>query len=86
MDGVLNGQNETLKEQVKFELLKASLSGPGGNTTGADGLTMQKANATSNVDAASVLMEPLDFYQVKISLITSILHQHLEVLRLFELR
>lgn len=49
---------------MKFDLLKARLSGPGGNATGAAGLTVQKAKNTSNVDAASVLMDPLDFYQV----------------------
>ncbi|KAF8196749.1 peptidase S28 [Mycena galopus ATCC 62051] len=63
VDDTLNGSNETLQIDVKFDLLTARLSGPGGNTTGADGLTRQKANATSNVDAASILMDPLDFYQ-----------------------
>ncbi|KAF7370866.1 Peptidase S28 [Mycena sanguinolenta] len=63
VDDTLNGTNETLQIDVKFDLLKARLSGPGGNTTGADGLTRQRANATSNVDAASILMDPLDFYQ-----------------------
>ncbi|KAJ7493410.1 peptidase S28 [Mycena galericulata] len=63
VDDTLNGSNETLKIDIKFDLLKARLSGPGGNTTGADGLTRQQANDTSNVDAASILMDPLDFYQ-----------------------
>ncbi|KAJ6485877.1 peptidase S28 [Mycena sanguinolenta] len=63
VDDTLNGANETLQIDVKFDLLKARLSGPGGNTTGADGLTRQRANATSNVDAASILMDPLNFYQ-----------------------
>ncbi|KAJ7743079.1 serine carboxypeptidase S28-domain-containing protein [Mycena metata] len=63
VDDTLNGTNETLQVDLKFDLLKARLSSPGGNTTGADGLTRQHANATSNVDAASILMDPLDFYQ-----------------------
>lgn len=50
--------------QMKFNLLKARLSGPGGNTAGADGLTMKDAEKTSNVEAASILMDPLTFYQV----------------------
>ena len=64
VDDVLQGTNESLAIDVKFDLLKARLSGPGGNTTGADGLTRSKANATSNVNAASILMDPLNFYQV----------------------
>ncbi|KAF7356875.1 Peptidase S28 [Mycena venus] len=63
VDDTLNGSNETLKIDVKFDLLKARLSGPGGNTSAADGLTRQRANATSSVDAATILMDPLDFYQ-----------------------
>ncbi|KAJ7695072.1 serine carboxypeptidase S28-domain-containing protein [Mycena rosella] len=63
VDDTLNDSNETLIIDVKFDLLKARLSGPGGNTSAADGLTRQRANATSNVDAASILMDPLDFYQ-----------------------
>ncbi|KAF7370867.1 Thymus-specific serine protease [Mycena sanguinolenta] len=63
VDDTLNDTNETLQIDIKFDLLKARLSGPGGNTTGADGLTRQLANATSNVEAASILMDPLDFYQ-----------------------
>lgn len=59
------GVNETERTEMKFELLKARLSGPGGNTTGAANLTMEQANRTSNVDAASILMDPLDFYQVR---------------------
>ncbi|KAJ7636082.1 peptidase S28 [Mycena polygramma] len=63
VDDTLNGSNETLKIDVKFDLLKARLSGPGGNNSAADGLTRQRANATSSVDAASILMDPLNFYQ-----------------------
>lgn len=64
MDNALNGNDESALVNLKFDLLKAHLSGPGGNTTGAAGLTKQIANQTSNVDAASVLMDPLNFYQV----------------------
>ncbi|KAF5391816.1 hypothetical protein D9757_001693 [Collybiopsis confluens] len=45
VDHVLQGDDTTLIEDLKFDLLKARLSGPGGNTT------------------ASILMDPLDFYQ-----------------------
>ncbi|KAF8999273.1 serine carboxypeptidase S28-domain-containing protein [Cyathus striatus] len=63
VDDTLQGNNESAIIDMKFELLKARLSGPGGNTTGAAGLTKDIANKTSNVDAASILMDPLDFYQ-----------------------
>ncbi|KAJ7089721.1 peptidase S28 [Mycena belliarum] len=63
VDDTLSGANDKLKVDVKFDLLKARLSGPGGNTTGADGLTRQRANATSNLNAATILMDPLKFYQ-----------------------
>ncbi|KAJ3983923.1 peptidase S28 [Lentinula detonsa] len=63
VDNVLRGTNTTLIEDLKFDLLKARLSGPGGNTSGADGLTKEQANKTSDVDAASILMDPLNFYQ-----------------------
>uniref|UniRef100_A0A8H7XUA3 Serine carboxypeptidase S28-domain-containing protein n=1 Tax=Psilocybe cubensis TaxID=181762 RepID=A0A8H7XUA3_PSICU len=63
VDDTLKGGNETDIVNMKFDLLKARLSGPGGNTTGAAGLTLQIAKDTSNVDAASILMDPLDFYQ-----------------------
>ncbi|KAJ7936852.1 peptidase S28 [Mycena leptocephala] len=63
VDDTLNGSDETLKIDVKFDLLKARLSGPGRNTRGANGLTRQRANATSNVNAATILMDPLNFYQ-----------------------
>ncbi len=66
VDNTLNGGDETAIVNLKFDLLKAHLSGPGGNATGADGLTKQIANRTSNVNAASVLMDPLNFYQVRI--------------------
>jgi hypothetical protein len=50
---------------MKYALLKARLSGPGGNTTGADGLTLEQAANASDVDVAGILMDPLDFYQVR---------------------
>ncbi|KDQ61976.1 hypothetical protein JAAARDRAFT_190681 [Jaapia argillacea MUCL 33604] len=61
-DNLQMGSNETVTE-MKYELLKARLSGPGGNTTGADGLTMEEARNTTDVEAASILMDPLKFYQ-----------------------
>lgn len=76
VDDTLNGSDETAIVNLKFDLLKARLSGPGGNTTGADGLTMDKANKTSNVDAASILMDPLDFYQVSLCLDSLVLPEH----------
>ncbi|KAJ7880338.1 peptidase S28 [Mycena olivaceomarginata] len=63
VDDTLNGTNETLQIDVKFDLLKARLSGPGGNTSRADSLTRKRANATSSVNAATILMDPLNFYQ-----------------------
>lgn len=63
-DTLMNSKNKTAIAQMKFSLLKARLSGPGGNTTGADGLTLKQAAETSNVDVATILMDPLDFYQV----------------------
>jgi len=63
VDDTLNGSNETAKIDVKFDLLKARLSGPGGNTSATNGLTRQRANATSSVNAATILMDPLNFYQ-----------------------
>ncbi|KAF8887405.1 peptidase S28, partial [Infundibulicybe gibba] len=63
VDDTLKGNNNTAKTDMKFKLLKARLSGPGGNTTGADGLTPAVAEKTSNLDAATILMDPLDFYQ-----------------------
>lgn len=63
VDSTLRGNNETAKGDMKFDLLKARLSGPGGNTTGANNLTTATANAAGNVDVASILMDPLDFYQ-----------------------
>lgn len=65
VDHTFNGKNTTLTTELKFDLLKARLSGPGGNTTGVVGLTKKQAEATSNADAASILMDPLDFYQVR---------------------
>ncbi|EIN06329.1 peptidase S28 [Punctularia strigosozonata HHB-11173 SS5] len=48
VDEVLKGSNGTLKDDVKFALMKAELSGPGGNTTGADGLTLEEAHNASD--------------------------------------
>ncbi|KAK0486841.1 peptidase S28 [Armillaria luteobubalina] len=63
VDDVLTGDDMALKENVKFRLVKARLSGPKGNTTGAAGLTKEQANSRSGVSVASILMDPLNFYQ-----------------------
>ncbi|KII85736.1 hypothetical protein PLICRDRAFT_178765 [Plicaturopsis crispa FD-325 SS-3] len=63
VDKILKGANNTAKIELKYDLLRARMSGPGGNTSSAANLTMQQANLTGNVDAASILMDPLNFYQ-----------------------
>ncbi|KAF8584225.1 hypothetical protein K439DRAFT_1633722 [Ramaria rubella] len=62
-DTLMNSKNKAAVNEMKFALLKARLSGPGGNTTGADGLTLQQAASADDSDVASILMDPLDFYQ-----------------------
>jgi hypothetical protein len=57
------GGNETEKTQMKLALLKARASKPGNDTSEADGITEAMAQETSDVTAASILMDPLDFYQ-----------------------
>ena len=64
VDSVLRSGNASAATEIKFALLKALLSGPGGNTTGAQNLTKSQAAVTSDVNAASILMEALNFYQV----------------------
>jgi hypothetical protein len=64
VDDTLNSGTHQEISDLKFDLLKARLSGPGGNTTGANGLKHSTSDALSNLDAASILMDPLDFYQV----------------------
>lgn len=80
VDATLRGSNQTLILDMKFNLLKARLSGPGSNTTGSDGLTRARANATSNLNVATILMDPLDFYQVCVpSLIRSRIHVDIDL-------
>ncbi len=57
------GDNDTAKTQMKLALLKARAGKPGGNTSEADGITTATAQRTSDLSAASILMDPLDFYQ-----------------------
>lgn len=64
VDDVLGGSNETASTDIKFSLEFARLSGKGGNTTLAQNLTRAEAAKISNVDAAGILMDPLNFYQV----------------------
>lgn len=66
VDESLNSTNTTLKTDIKFGLEFARLSGKGGNTTLAQNLTREQAANISNLQAASILMDPLDFYQVRI--------------------
>ncbi|KAI5117335.1 hypothetical protein M0805_001940 [Coniferiporia weirii] len=63
VDDVLGGTDEELSTDVKFALEFARLSGSGGNTTLAQNLTREQAAKISDVSAASILMDPLDFYQ-----------------------
>ncbi|KLO08900.1 peptidase S28 [Schizopora paradoxa] len=63
VDSLLSSSNASLVTDTKFALEFARLSKSGGNTTLADGLTPAQAAKMSNVDAASILMDPLDFYQ-----------------------
>ena len=64
VDDALGGTNETLQTDIKFDLEFARLSGKGGNTTLAQNLTREEAARLSNVNAAGILMDPLNFYQV----------------------
>lgn len=57
------GDDDTAKTQMKLALLKARASKPGGNTSEADDISEDTAGRTSDVSAASILMDPLDFYQ-----------------------
>lgn len=63
VDDTLSGGTPQDISDMKCDLLKARLSGPGGNTTGAAGLNHTTSDTLSNEDAASILMDPLDFYQ-----------------------
>lgn len=64
VDETLKSGEKDKVQDMKFELLKARLGKPGGDESAAMGLTKEKAAQTSDVDAASILMDPLDFYQV----------------------
>ncbi|KAJ3574762.1 hypothetical protein NP233_g1547 [Leucocoprinus birnbaumii] len=63
VDDALMGGNETLKMQMKLSLLKARAGKPGGDMSEAERITLADAQETSDVNAASILMDPLDFYQ-----------------------
>jgi Serine carboxypeptidase S28 len=63
VDDILHGTNITSQQQVKYELYKAHLSGPGGNTTLVGNVTPQ----TLSIDpmtAASFLLDPTYLFQV----------------------
>lgn len=60
---MLMGDDEDEKTRMKLALLKARAGKPGGDTSEAVNITETEAEETSNVNAASILMDPLDFYQ-----------------------
>ena len=64
VDETLNGTDKERITDIKFALEFARLSGKGGNITLAANLTKDKATRMSNLDSATILMDPLDFYQV----------------------
>lgn len=57
------GDDDEAKTRMKLELLKARAGKPGGDITEAEDITEDDARGTSDVSAASILMDPLDFYQ-----------------------
>ncbi|KAJ8507349.1 hypothetical protein ONZ45_g10275 [Pleurotus djamor] len=59
VDGILTGDNETLKDALKVDLMNARLSGPGHFVSGSNTSSAQ----ISDLGAAGVLMDPLRFYQ-----------------------
>ncbi|KAF9268246.1 peptidase S28 [Marasmius fiardii PR-910] len=61
-DVLINGDAKT-NSDLKFRLWRARLSHPGNDTTEADKLTKEQASARSDVSTASILMDPLNFYQ-----------------------
>jgi hypothetical protein len=63
VDDTLMGGDENVKTQMKLDLLKARAGKPGGNTTLADGISEDDARKTSDISAASILMDQLNFYQ-----------------------
>ncbi|KAL0580902.1 hypothetical protein V5O48_001096 [Marasmius crinis-equi] len=62
VDDILTN-NSTTKNDLKFKLWKARLMHPGNNATDANKLTEQQAVGRSDVSTASILMDPLNFYQ-----------------------
>lgn len=69
VDTVFESANVSIKAKekaidVKFDLQFALLSGKGGDTSGAANLTREEAANISDLDAAQILMVPLNFYQV----------------------
>jgi hypothetical protein len=67
VDGVLGSANASLKIDIKFALRKALLSMPGGNTTGARGLTREQAAKIDDVTAGQMLLNPLQHFQVPLT-------------------
>ncbi|TFK48520.1 peptidase S28 [Heliocybe sulcata] len=63
VDGTLGGGDRAAADQMKYRLLFAEMSGPGGDTSGAQNLTLEQAANATNLQAAGILMDPLSFYQ-----------------------
>ncbi|KAI0343677.1 peptidase S28 [Trametopsis cervina] len=59
VDDTLSGEDVTARTTMKQRLLEARASGPNLNAS----VSESKAAATSNVAAAEILMDPLNFYQ-----------------------
>lgn len=64
VDDTLRGSNTTLKDEIKIALLKARLSGPNIPASQLANITSQDVAQYSDVFLASILMDPLDFFQV----------------------
>lgn len=66
VDDTLNGSNTTLITQVKSSLYIAHNTGPGNDTTNVGNVSPQVIANFDSETAAEVLMDPLDFFQVRI--------------------
>lgn len=64
VDDTLKGSNTTLENQVKLSLYKAHLTGPGNDTSKVGDITIGSIANYDDEYAATVLMDPLDFFQV----------------------
>ncbi|KAF4569423.1 hypothetical protein EYR36_009214 [Pleurotus pulmonarius] len=60
VDGALKGNDQKLKDTIKQGLLNARQSGPGGRNAFT---SLEESAEISDLSAASILIDPLDFYQ-----------------------